>query len=452
MPRETASFSWREVVEGIPGQRVEIDAYETDVMTLMTISNFWHGLTDQERASLKKKRLWLTVAIDRATRCILGMRLSETPTVPNAIRTLEMIESDKSHLGQGAGTSSTWHHRCGVMTIVADGGYVSSEIRAAMADARGTIEYPQAGSAAMRAIVERIFGTVAQDLMRRLNGRTFSNIVQRGTYDSEENACLTVDEMCWLLVTWVVDIYHNTPHEGLKFLTPNQAWDEATAKYGVHPWRDSHGRRAAFGVRLERTLRAGGFEFMGNRYQDDDPQGLRHLYLNAPSTHDRKYEICVDQANLGAISVIVDEVAIAIPCRDPNMEGTTLANWIETTEHLRRDTAGRTEVAREVAHDALKRVERKNEEAGMRRGIAEAVYSAEELADIEKRNFSHFRYVDEPDVEPSDVLGVSIGSLDASPNVAADLQPTAPATTIPDSDDSGSADPPPDEGAWPMED
>src|SRR5690606_950238 len=114
----------------IPGQRVEIDAYETDVMTLMTISNFCHGLTDRERASLKKKRLWLTVAIDRATRCILGMRLSETPTVPNAIRTLEMIESDKSHLGQGAGTSSTWHHRCGVMTIVADGGYVSSEIRA----------------------------------------------------------------------------------------------------------------------------------------------------------------------------------------------------------------------------------------------------------------------------------------------------------------------------------
>lgn len=397
----------------VPGQRVEIDAYEADVQTLMVWSGFWEGLTDAEKRKVRKKRLWLTVAIDRATRVILAMKLSKSPTVPNAISVLEMIESDKAQFAAEVGATSRWPHRCGVMTAVMDGAYVSWEMRAAMADARGTVEYPQAGDPKMRAVVERVFRTVATDLMARLSGKTFSDILQRADYDSEGNAGLTVDDLAWLLVTWVVDVYHNTEHSGLNGRTPNQAWETSTEKYGVHPWRDGHGRRSAFGVRVKRKLTGDGFEFLGNRYQDDTSDGLRYLYLNTKGTNpDREFELAIDLANLGAISVIIDEVAVMVPCRDKRMEGICAEDWIETCAALRAENAIRNEIPRGIAYDALDRIEARNASAGYRAGIFRQALSAEQLNKAEQDHFLGFRFIDEPEVTPSEILGHSIGDFD----------------------------------------
>lgn len=392
----------------LPGQRVEIDAYQCDVMTLAIWSGCWEGLTRAQRKALERKRMWLTIAIDRATRCILGMRLSDTANVPNAISAIEMVESDKTIYSQYAGTETPWHHRCGIMTAVADGGYVSSEFRAALADARATLEFPQAGDPAMRGVVERIFRTVAVQLLARLNGKTFSNIFERADYDSEGHASLTEDELAHIMVTWVVDIYHNTGHENLGGKTPNQAWEEAVEKFGLQPWRDAHGRRSAFGVRIKRKLRGNGFEVLGNYYQDDDPQGLRHLYLNSRQT---EFELAVDVTNLGAISVIIDDVAIAVPCKDPKMEGVHAAEFVQTTATLRRENETRNQLPREIAHRALERIRQINDQSRMRSSIFTRAYSAEEIDHLEKEHFEAFTYF-EVESEPSEILGESIAAVD----------------------------------------
>ncbi|QCO57856.1 hypothetical protein EOK75_19590 (plasmid) [Pseudorhodobacter turbinis] len=82
-----------------------------------------------------------------------------------------------------------------------------------------------AGVPGMRGTGERIFGTLSTDLMPRLVGRTFSNSIERGDYKSEKRACLNAEDVAFVLVRWVVDIYHNSPHEGLGGRTPLEQWD-----------------------------------------------------------------------------------------------------------------------------------------------------------------------------------------------------------------------------------
>jgi len=152
------------------------------------MSGAWTGLNREQRRKLKRERLWLTIAIHGATRVILGMRLSATPTVPNGIAVLDMIESDKTAYSDAAGCETPWNQRTGLCTVVADGGYITHEMRTAVTEARATFENPIAGAAHLRAVVERIFRTVATRLMARLKGKTFSDIFKRGEYDSEGKA------------------------------------------------------------------------------------------------------------------------------------------------------------------------------------------------------------------------------------------------------------------------
>jgi putative transposase len=78
-------------------------------------------------------------------------------------------------------------------------------------------------------IVERVIGTLMQKV-HELPGTTFSNPVQKGEYDSEAKAALTLNELeRWL--TLAVSHYHGTIHNGLH-QTPASRWSEGIAQFG----------------------------------------------------------------------------------------------------------------------------------------------------------------------------------------------------------------------------
>lgn len=80
-------------------------------------------------------------------------------------------------------------------------------------------------------IVERIIGTAMQMIHDELPGTTFSNPDQRGDYDSENKAALTLRELeRWL--TLAVGTYHGSVHNGL-LQPPAARWAEAVARVGV---------------------------------------------------------------------------------------------------------------------------------------------------------------------------------------------------------------------------
>jgi len=58
------------------------------------------------------------------------------------------------------------------------------------------------------------------DLVHCLPGTTFSNVGQRGSYDSDKSACLTLEESERWLTVAVAKYYHLRPHEGLDGQAP----------------------------------------------------------------------------------------------------------------------------------------------------------------------------------------------------------------------------------------
>lgn len=76
--------------------------------------------------------------------------------------------------------------------------YVSDDVRVAAEDLGISLEHAPGGQPEMRGRVERFFKTMSINLMQRLTGRTFSNMVERGDYDSKARAALTVDDYALL--------------------------------------------------------------------------------------------------------------------------------------------------------------------------------------------------------------------------------------------------------------
>ncbi len=68
--------------------------------------------------------------------------------------------------------------------------------------------------------VERVIKTCMQNV-HQLPGSTFSSILQKGTYDSEGNATMTIDELERWFLDFVVNIYHKTVHGSLG-MTPEE--------------------------------------------------------------------------------------------------------------------------------------------------------------------------------------------------------------------------------------
>ncbi|MDN3711753.1 hypothetical protein QWZ10_07745 [Paracoccus cavernae] len=200
-----------------PGERVEMDENRLDVITLLTLS----GMLDQlpiEQVERLKVRRWIYAAKDCATKCIVAMRLATTPNAQDAVQTLRDVLQDRTPYASAAGCESAWDQVSGIGAIVTDQGsaFISAEFRSAAESLGVTMHLPPAGLPQMRGNMESFFRTLGHKLMPLLSGRTFFNPVERRDYPSEQLACLDDDDLIRILLTFVVDIYHNEPHGSLK--------------------------------------------------------------------------------------------------------------------------------------------------------------------------------------------------------------------------------------------
>ena len=116
--------------------------------------------------------------------------------------------------------------------------------------------------------IERLIGTM-MGAVHLLPGTTFSAIAERGDYDSDAEAAMTLDELeAWLVLE--IGRYHLSRHAGLG-LPPRAAWDEAVARRKV-PLRQPPDRQAFlldFLPSVYRKARRTGLHLFGIRYWDD---------------------------------------------------------------------------------------------------------------------------------------------------------------------------------------
>jgi putative transposase len=224
------------------------------------------------------KRAWITLAIDVFSRVCLGMYLTlDPPSAMSAGMCVTHCMVPKNEwLGLRPTKGGKWPFfgtmdslHCdnarefrGHMLLVACNEYDIDLILR-------PVKKPRYG-----AHIERLMGTVSE-LLKALKGATFSGPHERGEYDSDGNACMTIDELEKWLILMFTNYHCNQVHSGIG-TTPEQRWREGLMgtknlpRRGLQPPpADTEKLQLDFLPFYERVVNPYGVEIDGVTYFDD---------------------------------------------------------------------------------------------------------------------------------------------------------------------------------------
>jgi putative transposase len=147
--------------------------------------------------------------------------------------------------------------------------------------------------------VERYFGTLNQQLLHSQPGTTFSNIFERGDYDSSKNALITFKVLEEIVHTYIIDVYHQSPHRGISDV-PAKVWDASMSVYPPALPRSSKDLEVLVGLSVRRTLTGKGIEFKGLFFNDSRLSQIRRRFAKGT----RKVQIKVNPTDLSGVYVL----------------------------------------------------------------------------------------------------------------------------------------------------
>lgn len=432
------------VAEGInptrPMERLEKDGWTISLKSLMVRTDAWKQMSKEERKEVERVSMTALVAIDCATRCVVGLHIfTGKATAEAAVTTLRTIVTDKSDMAKAAGCLSSWHMGGPFEAICTDQGseFKDYEYRASVASLGAEIMYPPAGTPYHRARIERLNGTLHQKFIAKFHGRTFENVVAKGDYDETSSAVLTNEELKKLFVRFIVDVYHHTAHDGLNGRTPAQAWAELTRIYGTPPPVDDHVIHAIFSTIEERKLRRVGVEVFGLFYQS---QELYEAFLERGG---KMVQVRIDQHDLGQVSVRIGTDWLAVPCKQSGMDGVSLDLWVRSDEKARRETPDDADITNEIRLRALTDIIAHSDMATERAELMVSRYDSEGVRRLVRSWLKPKGRRSAADTDSSDFLETG---KPASTPLAIPVDPSAtieieqPATSAEPNDGTGSDD------------
>lgn len=363
-----------------PMERIEIDEWDCDLMTLVSEAGLLGRLTRAQVAVLEVIRLVICVAIDCATRCVVGLTLSRSVSSETAMRTLEFTTLDKTDIAVSFGCRAGWHQGGRPEVVAADMGaaFVSDDFKMGCAGILARLINPPGGVAKLRSRIERLFGTFASHFVSRFRGRTYSHPGQRGDYDAEAEASLTDNDLLAALVTYIVDVYHQRPHAGLQDETPADCWDRLVAKHGLPAPVDAMDRRAIFGIELERVISGRGVRVFGADFACDQLRDARK------HSHQHKARLRFDPLDLGWIAVEIEGTWYPAHDLSGALAGTSFYQWSAFAKTVMDHNRERAEISAEIYHDGLRRLEMLSTEAAKTAQLGRMKFNAEEIDRAER--------------------------------------------------------------------
>lgn len=204
-----AEATFHQIQGGLEADRpleiVQIDHTKVDLMLV----------DDVTRASIG--RPWLTLVMDIHTRMVLGFLLSlEAPSTTSVALALTQAVLPKDSWRAERLIENSWP-TCGLPRCihVDNGAEFHSRAFERGCEQHGIqIAYRPPATPRYGGHIERLMGTLMHRI-QALPGTTFSNVVKRGDYRSEERACLSFREFERILALEVLGPYHNEIHRGL---------------------------------------------------------------------------------------------------------------------------------------------------------------------------------------------------------------------------------------------
>jgi putative transposase len=181
----------------------------------------------------------ITAIIDRHTRMIMGFHISfDGPCTSATMECLRMAILPKgSLLARHPSIKGVWPWFGKPLIIVPDNeaDFRSTSFVEACLRPGTDVDYPPVLKAWYKGTIERFFRTLAVDVFHRMPGTTFSNFYERnGEATPEMAAVVTLAELEFYVLQYVVDVYHARKHRGLD-RPPIEAWKASVAANGLLP-------------------------------------------------------------------------------------------------------------------------------------------------------------------------------------------------------------------------
>jgi putative transposase len=237
-------------------ERVECDHTRLDVMVV------------DPQTRLPLGRPWLTTIIDVYSKMILGFYLSFHP--PGAVSVLQCLLHairPKAYLKNDYPRVEHEWPTYGIPEwLVVDNAreFHGDDLQDACLQIGTGVQYSPVQHPNYRPSIERWFGTLNKRL-HGLPGTTFSNIFEKGDYDPQKHAVVTLQALLEVVHIWIVDVYHQRIHRGIQDI-PSRRWKESVAEWPPNLPCSSTDLNILVGFVERRCVGPSGVELFGLHY------------------------------------------------------------------------------------------------------------------------------------------------------------------------------------------
>ncbi len=332
-----------------------------------------------EKDRLPIGRPYLTIAIDSFSRCIVGMVVTlEPPSAVSVGLCLVNVVTDKRAWLEQMNVDLAWPMSGKPKALYVDNGadFRSEALSRGCAQHDIKLGFRPPGRPYFGGIVERIIGT-AMTKIHELPGTTFSNPMQKGRYDSDSNASLTLKELEKWLALAIVG-YHGSVHGSLQS-TPAATWASGIQENPPVIVSDRKEFLIDFLPVLRRRIGRTGFMIDYIQYFSS---ALKPLIARRENTE--KYIIRRDPRDLSCIWVLdpTSKYYLQIPYR--TLSNPSLTLWEHRAAILRLKERGRAEVdeqllfktaseMRNISQDATKKTRKTRRQNERRQHLTKAI-------------------------------------------------------------------------------
>ncbi|HYM74864.1 MAG TPA: Mu transposase C-terminal domain-containing protein [Candidatus Dormibacteraeota bacterium] len=285
-------------------QRVSMDHTASDIIVV------------DDNTMLPLGRPTITSALDEHTRCPMGFYTGfEPPSCLSVMRCLKHAILPKSYVPREfPAVKNSWECYGVPELVVVDNPpeFHSSHFERACLQIGADIQYAKVLVPWYKGKLERFQGTMNHDLMHGNPGTTFSNILERDEYDPTRHAVVMLSTFREMLHKWIIDVYLQTPHRGIKD-TPIHRWHSDVSALPPPLPPNARDLDVVLGMTAQRVVFHYGIELEGLKYNGPELGELRRRIGSGA-----KVELTFDPGDLAHINVLDSQkgACILVPAID----------------------------------------------------------------------------------------------------------------------------------------
>ncbi|WP_254105317.1 transposase family protein [Aliivibrio fischeri] len=326
-----------------PLEYVEIDHTPLDLILL------------DDNLEIPLGRPYLTILIDRYSKCIVGYNLSFRPPSFESIRHAFCNASlDKSSITQQyPHLQHDWPIAGKIENLVVDNGaeFWSNSLEDSLRPFATNILFNKVGKPWMKPLVEKFFDVLNKSLVHSLPGTTRSRIEQLKGYNPKKDAAITFSLFLELFHTWIIDIYHMTS-DTRETAIPYFKWQEGVTALPPLTYTNEEAQqlRIEFGILNTRTIRVEGIFLYGLCYESEELNEYRKIW-GAIDKNNLTLKTKTDPSDLSHIFVYLTNESryIKVPC----ITDISYTSGLTLFQHQTNQKLQRTKIRLQIDHEKL---------------------------------------------------------------------------------------------------